>query len=284
MNESSRNMSPMNVAGTISSQAGKGQPMFAACVVIPVFNHEHAIGVVVDSIRQQGLPILLVDDGSSEACARELQRLATLADVRLLEHPQNRGKGAAVRTGLQAARDLGYTHAVQIDADGQHVLADVRRFIEEARAFPEHVICGAPLFDASMPKLRYYGRYLTHGMVWLETLSFDIIDTMCGFRVYPLAPTLALLDRCRIGERMDFDTEVLVRLYWREVPMRWIATRVSYPLDGLSHFRMFFDNVLMTTLHVRLMLGMLGRLPILLWRKFARTHDARRTHKRKANA
>ena len=66
-------------------------------------------------------------------------------------------------------------------------------------------------------------------MVWLETLSFDIVDSMCGFRVYPLAPTLALLDRQRLGPRMDFDTEILVRLHWRDVPMRWLPTRVSYP-------------------------------------------------------
>ena len=107
---------------------------------------------------------------------------------------------------------------MQIDADGQHTLSDVRRFVEEARAHPDSVICGRPVFDASIPKSRYYGRYLTHGMVWLETLSFDIVDSMCGFRVYPLAATLALLDRQHIGARMDFDTEMLVRLHWRDVP------------------------------------------------------------------
>jgi glycosyltransferase involved in cell wall biosynthesis len=250
--------------------------MFSACVVIPVYNHEHAIGAVVASIRAQGLPVLLVDDGCSLACAQELQRLSEMADVTLLRHETNRGKGAAVTTGLRAAGKLGFTHAVQIDADGQHTLGDVRRFVEEAREFPDSVICGRPIFDASIPKSRYYGRYLTHGMVWLETLSFDVIDSMCGFRVYPLAPTLALLDRCRLGERMDFDTEVLVRLYWRDVPMRWLATAVSYPLDGVSHFRLFFDNVLMTSLHVRLTLGMLVRLPMLLRRKVARAGSARR--------
>lgn len=266
------------------AQAVKVQPVFSACVVIPVFDHEHAIGAVVDNIRQQGYPILLVDDGCSEACARELERLATLSDVTLLRHERNRGKGAAVRTGLRAARELGYTHAVQIDADGQHVLTDIRRFVDEARAFPDSVICGAPVFDASIPKSRYYGRYLTHAMVWLETLSFDIVDSMCGFRLYPLAPTLALLESCRIGERMDFDTDVLVRLYWRDVPLRWIRTRVAYPLDGVSHFRMVLDNLLMTGLHVRLVLGMLVRLPMLLWRRIGRMQDARQTHKRNANA
>jgi hypothetical protein len=90
---------------------------------------------------------------------------------------------------------------------------------------------------------------------------------MCGFRVYPLAPVLKLLDSTRLGSRMDFDVEVLVRLYWRGQPMRWLDTRVSYPLDGVSHFRLFYDNVLMVRLQAMLLAGMLLRLPLLLWRK-----------------
>ena len=242
-------------------------PVFAPCVVIPVYNHERAIGAVVDGIRAQGVPLVLVDDGSSPACADVLQRLSTLSDVTLVRHETNRGKGAAVVSGMRAARERGYTHAVQIDADGQHTVSDVRRFVEEAREHPDEVVCGRPIFDASIPASRYYGRYLTHGLVWLETLSFELIDTMCGFRVYPLAVTLAMLDRRHVGERMDFDTEVLVRLHWRGVRTRWLATQVSYPLDGVSHYRMFLDNVRMTSLHVRLLLGMFVRLPLLLWRK-----------------
>jgi hypothetical protein len=90
---------------------------------------------------------------------------------------------------------------------------------------------------------------------------------MCGFRVYPLAPVLELLNSTKLGSRMDFDVEVLVRLQWRRQPMRWLPTRVSYPLDGVSHFRLVWDNVLMVRLQVMLLLGMLVRLPLLLWRK-----------------
>jgi glycosyltransferase involved in cell wall biosynthesis len=258
--------------------------LFAACVVIPVFNHEHAIASVVDAVRVHGLPVLLVDDGSDAACAHELERLAKLADVTLLRHEFNRGKGAAVCTGLRAARQRGFTHAVQVDADGQHTLSDIRRFVEEARAYPTGLVCGAPLFDASMPISRRYGRHLSHGLVWLETLSFDIVDSMCGFRVYPLAPTLALLDRQRLGPRMDFDIEILVRLHWRDVPMRWLPTRVSYPRDGVSHYRVFFDNVHVVGLHVRLLVGMLMRMPVLLWKRALRTGEARHEQKRNANA
>lgn len=258
--------------------------VFAACVVIPVFNHEHAIASVVDNVRVHGLPVLLVDDGSAAACANELQRLSKLPDVTLLRHDFNRGKGAAVCTGLRAARQRGFTHAVQVDADGQHTLGDIRRFVEESRAHPASLICGAPVFDANMPRSRRYGRPLNHAMVWLETLSFDVVDSMCGFRVYPLAPTLALLDSQRLGLRMSFDTEILVRLHWRDVSMRWLPTRVYYPCDGVSHYRVFFDNLHAVGLHVRLFVEMLVRLPVLLWKKALRAGEARHEEKRNANA
>lgn len=259
------------------------EPLFAPCVVIPVYDHEHAIGAVVASIRTHALPVLLVDDGSGPACAGVLQQLAQRSGVTLIRHATNRGKGAAVCTGMREAHALGFTHVVQVDADGQHALSDLPRFVAEARAFPASVVCGRPVFDASIPKSRFYGRYLTHGMVWLETLSFDIIDSMCGFRVYPLNITMALLNDRSVGPRMDFDTEILVRLHWRSVATRWLDTRVSYPLDGVSHFRMFFDNVRMTSLHIRLTAGMLVRLPALLARRFSRA-EHRRLQKRNANA
>jgi hypothetical protein len=126
------------------------------------------------------------------------------------------------------------------------------------------------VFDSSIPRARYYGRYLTHALVWLETLSFELIDSMCGFRVYPLSSTIELLQSHGVGDRMDFDTEILVRLKWRAVPTRWLSTRVSYPLDGVSHFRMVLDNARMTGLHIRLTAGMLLRLPVLIGRKLSR--------------
>lgn len=242
---------------------------FVPCAVIPVYNHEHAVGKVVEAVRAAGLPCMLVDDASSVECAQVLDRLAaTDADgVSLVHLPENLGKGGAVTAGLRAARAAGFTHALQVDADGQHALGDIARFIGEARAHPASLICGRPVFDEAMPKGRFYGRYLTHWMVWLNTLSFAIPDSMCGFRVYPLTSVLKLLDSTRLGSRMDFDVEVLVRLHWRAQPMRWLPTRVSYPLDGVSHFRLVWDNVLMVRLQLKLLAGMLVRSPLLLWRK-----------------
>jgi glycosyltransferase involved in cell wall biosynthesis len=237
--------------------------------VIPVFNHERALPAVVARLRPFGLSCILVDDGSAPAGAAVLDRTAAaeVAWVTLLRRPRNGGKGAAVKDGLARARALGFSHAVQIDADGQHDCADLPRLLDAARREPGALISGRPLFDGSIPPVRFYGRYLTHGLVWLETLSFAIRDSMCGFRVYPLAPVLALLARQHTGDRMDFDTDIMVRLYWAGVPVRQLATRVHYPSDGVSHFRLLRDNALMVLLHARLIFGMLWRAPILLWRK-----------------
>ena len=242
---------------------------FRPCAVIPVYDHEHAIARVVAAVRAANLPCLLVDDGSGPACARELDRLAAeVPETWVLRLAVNGGKGTAMLAGFREAARRGYSHALQVDADGQHALPDIPQFIEAAAAAPEALICGRPVFDDSMPSVRFYGRYLTHVLVWLNTLSVSIPDSMCGFRSYPLPAVIDLIDHEHIGARMDFDIEIIVRLDWRGVAMVWLPTRVVYPLDGVSHFRMIRDNVRMVGLQLRLFGGMLLRLPQLVARKF----------------
>ena len=238
------------------------------CAVIPVYNHERAVGAVVAALRAHDLPVLLVDDGSNLVCAAVLDGLALLPGVMLERHTQNQGKGGAVLTGLRAAQALGFSHALQIDSDGQHNPADLPQLIAAAHAHPAAVITGYPVFDASVPKARYYGRYATHIWVWINTLSLRIKDSMCGFRIYPLDTTLALADRAHIGRRMDFDSEILVRLDWLGVAIINVPTQVAYPADGVSHFDVWHDNVLISLMHTRLFFGMLPRSPRLLWRLF----------------
>jgi len=239
------------------------------CIVIPIYNHKDAISATVANLNVHGLPLFIVDDGSDQATqdvlgALQQQYADTLTLIRL---PVNGGKGAAVMAGLRATRHAGFTHALQIDADGQHDCADVPRFIEAARAEPGAVILGRPVYDESVPKSRLYGRYLTHVWVWIETLSFTIRDSMCGFRLYPLDLVCALIDEVRLPTRMDFDIEILVRLYWRRVAFRSIATRVTYASDGVSHFDVLWDNVRISRTHTRLVAGMLWRLPVLIGHK-----------------
>ncbi len=233
------------------------------CVVIPVFNHAERLGPVLEALVAQSLPVVLVDDGSRADAAKEIDVLVAKCapSVTLIRHAENQGKGGAVMTGLREAARLGFTHALQIDADGQHNAADVPRFLAEAEAHPEALISGRPVFDASVPKGRLIGRYATHLWVWINTLSFDIADAMCGFRVYPLAATVALLDREALGRRMDFDIEVMVRLHWAGVEVRHLPTQVTYPQGGVSHFQPLKDNVRISLLHMRLFFGMLWRWP-----------------------
>lgn len=242
--------------------------MLKPCVVIPVYNHEHAVGLVAGAVLALGLPCILVDDGSTPACARVLDALADAAPgtVTLLRHEANCGKGAAVLTGMRHAARAGHSHALQIDADGQHCTADIPRFLAQAAANPAALIVGCPQYDESVPAVRLYARYLTHAWVWINTLSLQVRDSMCGFRVYPLAPLLALAERRRLGERMDFDIEVLVRLCWDGLHVVNVPTRVVYPLDGVSHFRVWLDNLLISRMHAALFCGMLLRLPRLLLR------------------
>jgi len=211
----------------------------------------------------------VVDDGSGPEGRRAVEELARLSLAHVVHRPQNGGKGAAVKTGFATARDSGYTHALQIDADGQHDARDIPAFLARAAAEPDAVICGVPVYDESVPMGRLIGRYATHIWVWINSLSLEIRDSMCGFRVYPLAPVVRLIDEARLGRRMDFDPEVLVRLHWRGLRIVSIPTRVTYPQDGLSHFRLGLDNWLITKMHTRLAFGMLLRSPLLLWRKVA---------------
>jgi glycosyltransferase involved in cell wall biosynthesis len=241
---------------------------FRPCALIPIYNHKDTIAETVRGLRAHGLPVVIVDDGSNDATRTVLSTLAAReAAVQLIRLPRNGGKGRALTAGLIAARDAGYTHALQIDADGQHNTGDVPRFLAEGRADAGALICGQPIYDETVPRARLYGRYVTHVFVWLETLSFTLRDSMCGYRLYPLEATCAEIDRAPLPARMDFDTEVAVRLIWRGVPVRNLPTRVIYPENGLSHFRMLHDNLRISAMHTRLLLGMLPRAPMLLWRK-----------------
>ena len=243
---------------------------FAPCALIPIYNHRHTIAATVSALRAHGLPVVIVDDGSDTATQAVLDELASAQNqVQLLRLPHNQGKGRALGAGLLAAQEAGFTHALQIDADGQHDVTDVPRFIDEARQHPAALICGCPVYDHSVPRARFYGRYLTHVLVWVEILSLALRDSMCGYRVYPLDSTCAQVRHRAPPARMDFDTDMAVRLIWRGMAVRNLPTRVIYPENGLSHFRMWRDNARITVMHTKLLLGMLPRAPRLLWRKFA---------------
>ena len=238
------------------------------CVIIPVYNHGETLAAMLENLVSYNLPTIIVDDGSDEKTKAILDRIESDFSITRIALTENQGKGAAVMTGFHNAWKQGYTHAIQVDADGQHDLGDLGVMLDEAWQNPKALISGNPQFDDSVPASRLYGRKLTRVWVWIETLSLNIPDAMCGFRVYPLEQCIRLIDDVRIGPRMEFDIEIAVRLYWRGVPFVAVPSRVIYPDEGTSHFRLWQDNARISWMHTKLFFGMLLRLPLLILRKF----------------
>lgn len=244
---------------------------FNPCIVIPIYNHKDTILEVINSLDYLELPFLIIDDASNEATKNILTQLENEKEsVQIITRSENGGKGAAVKTGLASAFERKYSHALQMDADGQHRAADAKKFIETAKQNPEALILGQPYFDNEAPSSRVYGRKITHFFVWIETVSFKIKDTLCGFRVYPLEAIHELTKNTNLRDRMDFDPEVAVRLYWQEVPIINIKTFVQYEEGGLSHFNFIRDNGLMISLHISLLLESLKHSPRLIWNAIKR--------------
>ncbi|MEZ9778358.1 glycosyltransferase [Vibrio sp. 10N.261.54.A5] len=251
-----------------TSQHQTKESSYNACFLIPCFNHGVTMPEVVSSLHHFELPIIIVDDGSELATKQFLTPLAENSHVTLVTLEQNQGKGGAVKAGIKRAQQLGFSHAIQIDADGQHDLEALPTLIEASQAKPQRLISGQPIYDDSVPKARLYGRYATHIWVWIETLSLSIKDSMCGFRAYPINQTQTVLNKYDVGSRMDFDIEILVRLYWEGCDIDFVETRVIYPENGISHFDALWDNVKISWMHTRLFFGMLPRAPKLIARHF----------------
>jgi glycosyltransferase involved in cell wall biosynthesis len=236
--------------------------------IIPTYRHVERLPAIIKRLLELGVPVLIIDDGNTPEIAARISALADPAGgVTVERRISNGGKGAAVKSGLRGAAAQGWSHALQVDADGQHDLDAASGLIALARQSPLAVVCGVPVYDTSVPAARKFGRYLTHAMVWVETASREISDSMCGFRIYPLAETVRVIDHELIGDRMDFDTEILVQLNWRGLRTIESPISVTYPENNVSNFRMLRDNVRMTLLHIRLIVQMPARVPIRMWRR-----------------
>ncbi len=256
----------------MTNVAIKPSTAFNSCIVVPFYNHAESIGTVVHGLKSLGLRCYLINDGSDSACDAVLQQLAsTEAEwLHVISYQPNQGKGRAVITGVEAAERDGFTHVAQIDADGQHRVQDLMLLLEKAKLNPQAMITGYGKFDASVPRLRLYGRYITHVLVWLNTLSLQVRDSMCGLRVYPISPTLYIWRNFVLGTRMSFDIEILVRLCWRGVRIINVAVPVTYPIDGVSHFKMWRDNLQIGKAHAGMFIGMIVRFPLILWHNLRR--------------
>jgi hypothetical protein len=240
-------------------------------VLIPSYNPGQKVFETVTAARRAWSPVWVIVDGSTDGTAQQLQQLAASdPGLRVIVLPENRGKGAAVLTGARAALAQGFTHALAMDSDGQHPADSIQQFMSASRAAPAAMILGEPVFGSDAPLLRVRGRRISNWWANLETLWSGVHDSLFGFRVYPLAPLERVMRHQPWMRRFDFDVEAVVRLCWRGVRPVNLAAPVRYfraGEGGVSHFNYWRDNVLLTWMHARLFLGMLLRLPLLLWRR-----------------
>jgi glycosyltransferase involved in cell wall biosynthesis len=249
-------------------------PSTSHLVLIPSYNSGPKVYETVAQARAQWNPVWVVVDGSTDGTAAVLQDMAARDDgLRVLVLPQNQGKGAAVLHGLDQAAQRGFTHALCMDSDGQHPADLITSFMQCSQASPTSMVLGVPVFDASAPALRVKGRKISNWWANLETLWAGIGDSLYGFRVYPVGPLRSVMRSQRWMRRFDFDPEAAVRLCWRGVPPLNLPAPVKYLQaheGGVSHFNYRRDNLLLTWMHVRLMVGFGLRLPMLLSEKIRR--------------
>jgi len=248
-------------------------PSKSHLVLIPSYNPGGKALETVRAARAQWDPVWVIVDGSTDGSAEELTAMARGdPGMRVLVRERNGGKGAALLDGLIAARREGFTHALTMDADGQHPAGRIRAFMSASSTAPEAMILGDPVFDTSAPRIRLRGRRIANWCTNLETLWAGVHDTLFGFRVYPIAALIEVMRHSRWMRRFDFDPEAAVRLAWRGTPLVNLPAPVRYftaEEGGVSHFNYWRDNVLLTSMYLRLLAGFVIRLPVLIARRLA---------------
>ncbi|NDP38677.1 MAG: glycosyltransferase family 2 protein [Rhodoferax sp.] len=240
-------------------------------VLIPSYNPGTKVFETVRSARAQWSPVWVVVDGSTDASAQGLQAMAAQDNnLQVIVLSRNVGKGAAVLHGLDLAAAQGFTHVLTMDSDGQHPAPLIPDFMAASIAQPAAMVLGVPVFAADAPRLRVNGRKVSNAWANLETLWAGIGDSLFGFRVYPIEPLRRVMQGQRWMRRFDFDPEAAVRMCWQGVkPVNLPATVRYFRADegGVSHFNYLRDNLLLTWMHTRLLLGFILRLPLLLARR-----------------
>ena len=250
-------------------------PSKLSLVLLPSYNSGPQLSETIVAALRHWQPVWVVIDASTDGSAEAARRLVEIhPGLRVIVRAENGGKGAAVLDGLRLAEAEGFRHALVMDADGQHPPDRIVEFLRFAEARPDALVLGVPEFGPDAPKARVYGRLGGNTFAELETLWGGIRDSLFGFRVYPVAATIRIMDRLRTARRYDFDTEVAVRLYWEGFLPINIRVPVRYPPKeegGVSYFHYLRDNWLLVKMHTRLVFCAIPRLPRLLaWRLFRR--------------
>jgi glycosyltransferase involved in cell wall biosynthesis len=225
-------------------------------IVIPVYNHGSTLRGVVTRALKVNDQVMVFDDGSTDGGIDTLGGL----NVHIVRHSQNRGKGAAILSAAKAARRLGMTHMITIDADGQHDPFDFRHFSPVLQANPCAVVVGKRNFSAiNAPLSARFGRHFSNFWFRLQTGQV-LADTQSGFRAYPLA----VLEKLKLREKhYAFEVEVLVKAAWGGIKLHDVNISVFYPTarERVSHFHLIRDNFQLSLLNTRLTLRSIFPLP-----------------------
>lgn len=233
-------------------------------VLLPSYNSGPLLVPTAEAALQYSADVWIVLDGSTDDSVGAIQQLARdRPALRVLSLEANQGKGGASLVAMKEAAAQGFTHILIMDADGQHPAEKIPEFAALSARYPEAMILGEPVFDADAPPERVNGRKVGNTFTHIETLWGGIHDSLFGFRLYPLAPAIRIMDSISTARRFDFDTELAVRLFWAGVQPINRPVPVRYPpreSGGVTHFKYLRDNLLLAGTHTRLCLLLLPRL------------------------
>jgi glycosyltransferase involved in cell wall biosynthesis len=236
----------------------ESSPSRSHLLLIPSYNSGPLLLTTVRDALQYWRPVWVVIDGSTDESQKGLNELGhSSSELQVIKLPQNQGKGAAVLEGMKRALAQGFQFALLMDADGQHPPDYIERTMQLSQDNPDSMILGSPVFGPDAPKSRRYGRLIGNWWANLETCWAGIGDSLFGFRVYPIAKSVQILESVRGGRRFDFETQLAVRLVWAGVRPISVPVPVRYfnrQEGGVSHFQYVRDNLLLTRVHAWLVL------------------------------
>lgn len=221
------------------------------CVVlIPTYNNAGTIAKVIADVKEYSADIIVVNDGSTDDTKNIL---ASIENIKVIDYPNNKGKGYALKLGLQKAYEWGYRYAITIDSDGQHYADDIPTFLDKIEEKPDSLLIGARNLAAdNMPSRNTFANKFSNFWYKVET-GKTLSDTQSGYRLYPLEK---LQNIHFITRRYEFEVEIIVRAAWRGVNVENIPIKVYYPPveERVSHFRPLQDFTRISILNTVLVL------------------------------
>ncbi len=235
------------------------------CIIIPTYNNAKTLSLVIERSLQQQLPVIVVNDGSTDTTG---EILPAFLNITLVSYMPNKGKGYALQQGFKKACEMGFEYAVTLDSDNQHNPENIPRFIEMLEQTGNCLIIGERnMNQEGIPLKSNFGRKFSNFWFWVET-GIRNNDTQSGFRLYPLKN---LSNKYFFTSKFEFEIESIVRLAWDNVPIKSVPVEVRYMQgdERVSHFRPFKDFFRISVLNTFLvLLAYLFFLPRLFFLRF----------------